>query len=60
MSNMGLCVSVKLSFICNSCLHKLHIWNHSSVFSDWPFFLMCSVSDVSGFYCLFLLLVGWN
>jgi hypothetical protein len=41
MSNMELCVSVKVSFICNLCLFKLYVWNRSSVFSDWPFFLMC-------------------
>lgn len=43
---MGLCVSAKVSFICNLCLFKLHVWNHSSVFSDWPFFSLCSVSNV--------------
>jgi hypothetical protein len=34
MTNMGLCVSVKVSFICNLCLLKLYMWNHSSVVSD--------------------------
>lgn len=34
VSNMGLCISVKVSVICNLCLY---IWNRSSVFSKLPF-----------------------
>jgi hypothetical protein len=45
-SNMGLCVSVRVSFICNLCLLKLYMWNHSSVFSNCPFFSMCRISSV--------------
>jgi hypothetical protein len=43
---MELCVFVKVSFICNPCLLKLCMWNRSRVFSDWPFFSMCSISKV--------------
>jgi hypothetical protein len=43
---VGLCVSVKISFICNLCLLKLYIWNRSSVFSDWPFVSVCNISNV--------------
>jgi hypothetical protein len=44
-SNMGLCISAKVSFICNLCLLKLYMWNCSSVLSDWPFFSVCSISN---------------
>jgi hypothetical protein len=44
-SNIGLCMSVKVLFICNFCLLKLCLWKCSSVFSNWPFFLMCRISN---------------
>jgi hypothetical protein len=43
--NKGLCISAKASFFCNLCILKLCIWNSSSVFSDWPFFSMCGISN---------------
>jgi hypothetical protein len=46
MLNMGLFVSVKVSFICNFCLLKLYMWNRSSVLSNWPFFSICNISSV--------------
>jgi ABC-type sugar transport system permease subunit len=42
--NMGLCVSEKVSFICNLCLLKLCMWNCSSLFSDLALFSVCSIS----------------
>jgi hypothetical protein len=44
--NMELCVSAKVSFASDLCLLKLYVWNRSSVFSDWPLFCMCSISNV--------------
>jgi hypothetical protein len=45
-SNMGLCVSAEVSYICNLCLLKLCMYNRSGVFSDWSFFSICSISSV--------------
>jgi hypothetical protein len=50
LSNIGLCVSVKVSFICNICLLKLYMWNRSSVFSDWLSF-RCVVFLIFGRLC---------
>jgi hypothetical protein len=50
MLNMALYISVKVSFICNLCLHKLCMWNCSSVFSDWPSF-QCLVFLMFGRLC---------
>jgi hypothetical protein len=45
-SNIGLCLSAKVSFICNPCLLELYMRSRSIVFSDWPFFSMCNISSV--------------
>jgi hypothetical protein len=46
MSNIGLCVSAKASFIGNICLPELYMWNRSNVFSDWPSVSTCSIANV--------------
>jgi hypothetical protein len=33
-SNIGLCMSVKVSFICSFCLLESYMWNRLSVFSN--------------------------
>jgi hypothetical protein len=45
---MGLCVSEKVSFIFNLCLLKSYEYYVEvvSVFSDWCFFSVCSISNV--------------
>jgi hypothetical protein len=61
-SNIKLCMSVKVSFICIFCLLKLCMWKRSSVFSNWPFFSMCSISNVWSivlFLCLWFWIVFW-
>jgi hypothetical protein len=45
-SNMGLCMSTEVSFICNLCLLDLCMWHRSIVFSDWPFFSIFNISNV--------------
>jgi hypothetical protein len=45
-SNMELCVSTKVSFNCNLSLLKLYMWNLSSVFNNWSFYSVCSISSV--------------
>jgi hypothetical protein len=45
-SDIVLRVSANVLFICNLRLLKLHMWSLSSVFSDWPFFSTCSISNV--------------
>jgi uncharacterized membrane protein len=42
MSNMGLCISVNVSFICRPLLVMSYIWNLSNVLSLGPFFSICS------------------
>jgi hypothetical protein len=36
-----------MSLICSICLLKSYVLKHSSVFSNWPSFFMCSTSVVS-------------
>jgi hypothetical protein len=45
-ANMGLCISAKLSFICNTCLLKLYIQKCSSIFNDCLFFSLGMNSNV--------------
>jgi hypothetical protein len=47
MSNMGLCIFVKVSLICNYLLLKLYMWKHSKALSKWPFLFICSIFIVS-------------
>jgi hypothetical protein len=42
-SNMGLCMSVNVSFICNPLFVFLYIWNLSNVLSLGPFFSIRSI-----------------
>jgi hypothetical protein len=44
--NIGLYMYVKVPFFCSFCLLELYMWNRSSVFSNWPFFSVCSISNV--------------
>jgi hypothetical protein len=37
-SNVGLCVSVYVSFVCSFCLLRLCVWKRSRVFNRGPFF----------------------
>jgi hypothetical protein len=46
-SNIGLCITVKVSLICSFCLLKSYMWKRSGVFSNWPFLFMYSTSIVS-------------
>jgi hypothetical protein len=45
-SNMGLYVSVCVSFICSFCVLGICMWKRSDVFSKEPFFSMWSMSIV--------------
>jgi hypothetical protein len=47
LSNMGLLVSVKVSFICCFCEVRLYMWNRSNVFNRRPFFWMWILSIIS-------------
>jgi hypothetical protein len=44
---MGLCVSVYVSFSCNSSFASLCMWNCSSVFMSRPFISRCNMLSVS-------------
>jgi hypothetical protein len=46
MLNMGLCVSVYVSFICRLSLLSLYIWNCSREFICGPFFSKCRMLSV--------------
>jgi hypothetical protein len=49
-SNMGLCVSVCVSFIGGFCVLRLYMWKHSNMFCKGLFFSMWSMFVV--FYCI--------
>jgi hypothetical protein len=45
-SNIGLCVSAKVSFVCCFCLLR-YMYTRSSLFSYWPFISMWGISNMS-------------
>jgi hypothetical protein len=52
LSNMGLCVSENLSFICNLCKLNLYMWNRPIVLSNLHFFNIFFVSASKCTSCL--------
>jgi hypothetical protein len=47
MSDVGLRIFVKVSFICSFLLLKLYMWKCSRVLNKWPFLFICNISTVS-------------
>jgi hypothetical protein len=43
VSNMGLCMSVNVSFICRPLFVRSYIWNLSNMLSLGPFFSVYSI-----------------
>jgi hypothetical protein len=59
-SNIGLCISTKVSFICSFCLLRSYMWKRSSVLINWSFFFVCIPLSPRFYYmCVRRVCMSW-